>query len=88
MDGFLTKFTPTGAVRYSTYFGGAGDDGISDLAVDAWHNVFMVGSGNSANLPMVNALQPDAGGGKDGFLAVIGEPTAAPDAQTERTIPQ
>ena len=63
-DGFLTKFTPTGAVRYSTYFGGSGNDGISDLAVNNRNNVYMVGSGNSADLTIVNPLQRGAGEGK------------------------
>jgi hypothetical protein len=76
-DGFLTKLTPGGAVRYSTYFGGTGDDAISDLAVDRWNNVFVVGGGNSADLTIVNPLQARASGGNDGFIAVIGEAEAA-----------
>jgi len=78
-DGFLTKFTPAGAVRYSTYFGGAGDDSLSDVALDGAGNAFIVGSGNSPDLAVVNPLPGIARGGTDAFIAVIGEPAVNPD---------
>ena len=86
-DGFLTKFTPAGAVRYSTYFGGAGDDSLSDIALDGGDNAFIIGSGDSPDLVMVNPLQGIAPGATDAFIAVIGDPAVAQAGnETNKTI--
>jgi uncharacterized protein (TIGR03437 family) len=55
-DVFLTKFSPTGALLYSTYFGGAGNDFEGEVALDADDNVYVTGWG-SATFPLKNALQ-------------------------------
>ena len=43
-DAFLAKFNPNGKIIYSTYFGGAGGDGLHCLATDQQGNVFMAGA--------------------------------------------
>ena len=45
-DIFVTKFSPAGAVLYSTYLGGGCDDSARDIAVDAAGNAFVTGRFN------------------------------------------
>src|SRR5215472_5388020 len=44
-DAFVTKLDPTGALVYSTYLGGSGEDAGGGIAVDAAGNAVVVGSG-------------------------------------------
>ncbi len=82
-DGFITKLSPSGSqIVYSTYIGGTDNDSVTDLALDAQKNVYIVGNiapalGVPANdFPTVNPIQPTHGGGtRDGFMSVI-NPTA------------
>src|ERR1035441_7023779 len=47
------------ALLYSTYFGGAGDDCITGIAVDATGNVYMAGATTTPDLPVTTgAFQP------------------------------
>jgi hypothetical protein len=50
LDAFVTKLSPTGAIVFSTYWGGTGSDGGSGIAVDST-GVFITGSTNSPNFP-------------------------------------
>lgn len=69
-DAFLTKVTPSGAeLVYSTFLGGSGDDGATEVAIDPYGSAFIAGETNSANLPVVNPLQPSLRGAWDGFVA-------------------
>ena len=59
---FVAKFTPTGSTAWSTYyvstkafFAGESVAGRG-VALDANDNVYVVGSGNSGNVPMVHPL--------------------------------
>jgi hypothetical protein len=71
-NAFVAKLTPTGATLvFSTFFGGAGSDQASALAVDSAGNVWLAGSTSSANFPLVNAFQPVLAGGKDVFVATL-----------------
>jgi len=45
-DIFVTKFSPAGAVLYSTYLGSACDDSARDIAVDAAGNAYVTGRYN------------------------------------------
>lgn len=78
-DGFLTKFAPDGqSLIYSTYLGGTGQDGISNVAVDGMGNVYLSGGTFSSDFPTQNAFQTSHGGGIwDGFLTKF-----APDGQS------
>jgi hypothetical protein len=56
-------------LNYSTYLGGTIADQIWDIAVDAQGNTYIVGYTASSDLPVVNALQPNAAGQGDAFVA-------------------
>jgi uncharacterized protein (TIGR03437 family) len=55
-DLFLSKFTPTGTLAYSTYLGGSGDDFPGGIAVDAAGRAWVTGFTSSPNFPSVNPL--------------------------------
>ena len=63
-DGFVTKINPTtGTLIYSTYFGGSGDDCITNIALDSAGSVYMTGSTSTLNLPISSgALQRNYAG--------------------------
>ncbi|MCA6363231.1 MAG: T9SS type A sorting domain-containing protein [Bacteroidetes bacterium] len=69
-DAFVTRFDSNGTVVWSTYFGGsAAEQGLA-VAVDAMDNIFIGGSGNSANMPMLSGgWQTTPGGQLDAFIA-------------------
>lgn len=46
-DGFITKFNTTNRVIYSTYFGGAGDDAITGVAVTSTGQTYVTGYSNT-----------------------------------------
>jgi len=77
-DAFLMQFDPTGALQFSTYFGGSGDDEALALAIVESNQpqstcttslacLFIAGTTNSTNYPVAKPL---AGlrGGYDGFV--------------------
>ncbi len=83
-DAFVMKLHPspgdTYSMRYSTYLGGVGSDGASNIVVDAAENVYLTGATQSRDLmgtpqydgfPVVNAYQSINGGGDDAFLSRI-----------------
>ena len=59
---FLTKFSSAGALVYSTYLGGSGQDSGSGVAVDGAGNAYVTGSTTSYDFPVVNVLQSNLGG--------------------------
>jgi uncharacterized protein (TIGR03437 family) len=49
-DAFVAKLDPTGSkLLYSTFLGGAADDGAAGIAVDASGNAYVAGTSNSAS---------------------------------------
>jgi hypothetical protein len=82
-DAFVTKLSPDGtALGFSSFLGGSGDEGPFHTSLQTFTRknftiadaFYVVGQTNSANFPIVNALQPAYGGGSlDGFLAVLNE---------------
>ncbi|QDU67594.1 hypothetical protein [Engelhardtia mirabilis] len=70
-DAFLSKLSAAGdALIWSTYFGGALDDGGHALAVAANDQVFLAGTTSSSDLPTSGtAFQPTRAGSEDGFVA-------------------
>jgi hypothetical protein len=61
-DLFVTKFNATGsALIFSTYLGGTSDDFVNGLGggitVDSSNNVYLTGSTQSTNFPLLNAFQ-------------------------------
>ncbi|NCC94732.1 MAG: hypothetical protein EOM10_15925, partial [Opitutae bacterium] len=58
-------------VVYSTYLGGSGSDGASDVAVDAAGNVYVAGYTDSVDFPTVSALRPTNAGSWDAFVTKL-----------------
>jgi len=58
-DAFVAKFSPTGALIYSTYLGGGGDDRGNGIAVDSSGCAYVTGSTDSWNFPMQAPYQWD-----------------------------
>ncbi|MFM8438967.1 MAG: hypothetical protein ACKOAX_10860, partial [Candidatus Kapaibacterium sp.] len=58
-------------LKYSTYFGGSGDDRAYSLGVSATNQVLICGVTTSSNMP-ATALYKTSLGGSDGFVARIG----------------
>ncbi len=70
VDAFLTKLNANGALQFSTYFGGNGDDYIYGLATDSSGSVYATGSTASTNLPTTGGvLQASNAGLTDAFVA-------------------
>ncbi|PZF74019.1 DUF7948 domain-containing protein [Taibaiella soli] len=72
-DIFLTKFSPSGALRWSTYYGGTTDDlggGQAGVACDRLGNVYInARTQSTAGIASANAFQTTLAGGWDAFLA-------------------
>ena len=72
VDAWTAKLSPAGAVVWSTYLGGTGDDEASGVAVDPSGAVYLTGDTTSTNFPTVKAFQPaNAGGVRDMFASKI-----------------
>jgi hypothetical protein len=65
-DAFVTKFTSSGTMAYSTFIGGTSDDDAIGIAVQAG-NAYIVGSTISTDFPATTTILP--GGGQDAFAA-------------------
>ncbi len=68
-DGFLSKFSPTGSLLFSTYLGGSGGDFANGVATDSTGNAFIIGGTYSTNFPTLNAYHTTNTGGSDAFLS-------------------
>jgi len=53
-DGMLVEFGPSGALLWSTYYGGAGQDGLQAIAIDATGKVYVGGNSDSGDLTLMN----------------------------------
>ena len=71
-DAFVAKLDPSGAVVYSTYFGGAEMDVGLGIAVDDAANVYITGWTTSSDFPTTTGvLQTVLGGTRDVFVAKL-----------------
>jgi gliding motility-associated-like protein len=84
-DIFVTRLNADGtAILGSTYYGGDGFDGISlnnnlivnygdqfrgEIMIDASNNIYITGTTQSTDLPMVNPIKSTIGGTADAFVA-------------------
>jgi hypothetical protein len=59
------------AVSYSRALGGAGRDDGMEVEVDAGSRAYLVGTTQSSDYPVVNALDGSYGGSDDGFLSIL-----------------
>jgi len=73
-DGFFTVFHPDGNpntndLRYSSYFGGAGDETVTDISLKNQNLVYLAGWTNSFNFPTTSgAVSTEHIGNEDAFL--------------------
>jgi len=75
-DAFAVKLSPTGALVYSTYLGGAGDDVGTGIAVAGNGTAYVTGA-TTGSFPTLNASQNTyAGGTSDAFVVKL-SPTGA-----------
>jgi hypothetical protein len=71
-DAFVCKINATSkALSYSTYFGGSGVDNAVGIVIDAEGAIYISGTTNSLDLPVVQPLQDTLMGGVDLFVAKI-----------------
>jgi gliding motility-associated-like protein len=54
-NSFLIKFNSSGVLQWSTYYGGSSYEIGYGVATDALGNVFMVGTAESSDIPLLNA---------------------------------
>lgn len=69
-DAVIYRLDPLGNRLWSTYFGGTDLDNAKGIATDAAGNAYITGHTNSQDLPVMNSLQANFGGGVyDAFIA-------------------
>lgn len=78
MDAVLTKLSSTGALAFSTFLGGSGDDYGLAVAIDTSGNAYLTGDTSSTDFPKSpNALQSSTAGDYSAFVAEINASGAA-----------
>ena len=70
-DGFVQKFSPTGALIWSTFLVGNSGEEANAIAVNPAGICFIGGSTSSRDFPIVGAFQPNYGGSLDGFIVKL-----------------
>lgn len=71
-DGFIAKLNPTGsALLFSTYLGGDSEDALAAIAVQTTGSMWVVGSSNSSNFPLLAPLQMNIGTGYDAVIVHV-----------------
>jgi hypothetical protein len=72
-DAFLTRLRADGRVAlFSTYFGGGSGEAGEGVALDGVGGIYLTGETNSSdgeNFPLLEAFQPNFGGGGDAFVS-------------------
>jgi Beta-propeller repeat/Cep192 domain 4/Divergent InlB B-repeat domain len=71
-DAFVAEVNPQGALLFSTYLGGSGEDAGNAIAVDAAGNIYVAGSTASTDFPIFNPAQASSAGQGDAFIAKLG----------------
>lgn len=71
-DAFLTRLSPAGnALEMSTFLGGSAQDAGYGVAIDRQRQVYIAGVTQSADFPVVHAVQPAFSNLTDAFVAKI-----------------
>jgi RHS repeat-associated protein len=71
-DAFVAKLSTTGSgLIYSSYLGGSSDDAGGSIAIDDAGYTYVVGTTDSVNFPVANAIQSGNGGNTDAFIAKL-----------------
>lgn len=78
-EAFLMTFSSNGALKYSSFLGGTGNDRGERLTVDQNWIVYVTGSTSSYDFPLKTPYQSQPGGQTDAFVATFGlVPTPTP----------
>jgi hypothetical protein len=67
-DAFVALLDQRGALTYSSYFGGSGDDRATAVSQDSSTSFILAGETTSTDLRLVNPFQATHGGGIDAFV--------------------
>ncbi len=71
-DGFVTKFSSSGELLFSSYLGGWGYEHVTTVIVDAMNNIVLAGTTGSSNFAVTtDAFDSTFGGINDGFIMRI-----------------
>jgi hypothetical protein len=71
-DGLIVKLNESGAVEWSSYYGGNGDDKITSMSLGYQGEVIFLGETSSTNLLTLDPIQAAFGGGaSDVFIGMI-----------------
>lgn len=82
LDSFVLALDPSGSrLKFSSYYGGDGFDNIEGVTLAADGSVWGSGLTSSRNIPTVNALQNNYGGGQYDALIVKLYPTVLTDGR-------
>jgi hypothetical protein len=68
IDTFVSKFSGSGSLLYSSLLGGNNSDVGGAIALDPLGNIYIGGLTISSNFPVVNAIQPTLGGFEDAYV--------------------
>ncbi|MFI5221371.1 MAG: PKD domain-containing protein [Bacteroidia bacterium] len=69
IDGFIAKFSSSGSLQWSTYYGGSGFDGGDGITTDKIGNVLITGTTNSTTgIATIGTHQSSLSGGGDAFI--------------------
>ena len=68
-DVFLSKFDSSGHLIFSTFLGGNLSDVGFSVAIDRFNNIYVTGSTQSSNFPLLNSFQNSFGGRTDVFVS-------------------
>jgi hypothetical protein len=78
-DAFVTKLSSEGALVYSTYLGGSGDEYGNGIAADVTGNVYITGYTQSTDFPTFNAYDSSYNENFDAFVTkLFVEPLSEP----------
>ncbi len=70
-DAYIARFASNGALTYSSYIGGSGQDSVNYVKNEGSSVMTFVGSTGSGDFPTANAIQPNFAGGVDFFVGKI-----------------
>lgn len=69
-DGFIVKVGTSGAIGFSSFFGGSADDSATAIAADS-SGFYVAGYTSSSDIPLQGALYGTPAGAADAFVAKI-----------------
>lgn len=76
-DAFVAKLAPGGAVTFSTYLGGSGDDVALAVSLDSEGAIYITGFTDSTDFPTATPLRSANSGGRDIIIAKIDPNTSS-----------